>query len=82
MALLSDADRVEVTARWMRENDMETGLVTKADIRAFINAVDQWAEDNAVEYNLAIPLPARVQLNAAQKSRGLALVIEQRFRVV
>ena len=55
--------------------------VTKPDIQAAVNAVDQWIEDNAASFNAALPLPARTALNARQKARLLVEVVRRRFEV-
>lgn len=78
MAALSSADRREVWAEWMRENNAAVG-VTKADLRAAIDALDVWLDANAATINAAIQLPARSALSAAQKARMLTHVIRQRF---
>lgn len=80
MAILSDADRREAWARWMRENQEEIGIL-KADLRAAVNAADQWVEDNQASYNSAIPQPARSAMTDKQKARLLFYVVDKRFGV-
>lgn len=80
MAILSDADRREAWARWMRENQEEIGI-PKADLRAAVNAADQWVEDNQASYNSAIPQPARSAMTDKQKARLLFYVVDKRFGV-
>jgi hypothetical protein len=53
--------------------------LSKADLRAAMNAADAWADTNAAAYNSALPLPARTTLTATQKARLLLAVIRQRF---
>ena len=81
MAVLADGDRVECWADWMREVSagQEACGITKVDLRAAVNATDDWINTNAAAYNLAFPLAARANLTAAQKARLLALVIRKRF---
>ena len=81
MAVLLDADRVECWAGWMREvsANHEACGITKADLRAAINAADDWINTNAAAYNLALPLAARTSLTASQKARLLVLVLSKRF---
>lgn len=67
MAVLSDEERRRTTAQWMRAN-LEAVSITKADLRAAVNATDQWIDDNASAYNLALPQPARGALSATQKT--------------
>lgn len=84
MAVLSDNDRELVTAEYMRTltPNAETifGL-SKVELRAAINAADQWADDNAASFNTAIPQPARGALTAKQKARLLVWVVERRWRI-
>lgn len=80
MAVLPDADRQAVCAGWMRE---PTGplAVTKAQLRAAVDAIDSWVDSNALTFNLAIPQPARNALTARQKAWLLMTVIKRRFEV-
>ena len=80
MAVLSDADRAAATAEWQRLNDESIGI-TKADLRAAINAVDDWVVANASSFNTAIPQPARGALSARQKAWLLWYVVNKRFAV-
>lgn len=67
MAVMSSEERRRVWAQLMRVNT-ETMSITKADLRAAVDATDQWIEDNSSAYNLAIPQPARGALSATQKT--------------
>lgn len=81
MAVLSDADRAQVWARAMRhwsQAGEPLGALTKAELRAAVNAVDAWADSNAAAFNSAIPQPARAQLTASQKAILLAYVCLRR----
>lgn len=80
MAVLSDPNRVAVWTDWMREN-AESCSITKTDLRAAVNAADDWANSNAASYNTAIPQPARNALTSAQKARILSYVILKRWQV-
>lgn len=80
MAVLPAQARFEVWAEFMRGR--ETGTVTnllKADIRAAVDALDDFMDANAATINAAIPLPARSRLTAKQKARLLTLVIYRRY---
>lgn len=84
MAVLSDADREAVWASFMETASpfLETLFgMSKVDIRAAVNALDQWAEDNAAAVNSAIPQPARGAMTAKQKARLLVWVIERRWKI-
>lgn len=78
MAVLSDADRRDVWAEWMRVN-RENVAVTKQNLRAALDAIDAWVDANAASLNAAIPQPARAGLTAQQKARLLTMVIQRRF---
>jgi len=55
--------------------------ITKADLRAAVNAVDDWINTNAAAYNTAIPQPARGALTASQKAELLSAVALRKFEV-
>lgn len=82
MAVLSDQDRLEgcseYTSALSRLRDTITGL-TKADVRAAFNALDQYLHDNAVAINSTIPQPARSNLTSAQKAGLMKVVIDKRY---
>lgn len=83
MAVLPDADRAAVNGNFMQElSDAHTPTsLLKSDLRAAVNAIDDWVNANAVAFNLAIPLPARTQLTAKQKAQILFFVVRRRFEV-
>lgn len=80
MAALSNADRALVVQLIMRNHDQRSLPcgITKAELRAAVNAADDWADTNAGAYNTALPLPARTTLSAAQKGFLLAYVVVRR----
>lgn len=85
MAVLSDNNRAAVCAQLQDEvSNVREALsgVTKADLRAAVNAVDAWVEANAAAYNSAIPQPVRGALTAKQKARLLYLVSLKRLGVL
>lgn len=83
MAVLSNADRLAIWARYM--SDASAGAipipVNKADLRAAIDAIDGWIDANAAAFNAAIPQPARGALTAREKASLLTYVIRRRFEV-
>jgi hypothetical protein len=83
MAILPDADRALVDQAF--QSDLSSArtpcTLSKAELRAAINAIDQWADDNASEFNQAIPLPARTALTGKQKAELLFRVVRRRFEV-
>lgn len=81
MAVLSDGERQGLWAAWMRENRSPVGSLTKAQLRAAVDAIDNWVEDNATSFNQAIPQPARSVLTAKQKIDLFLYVVRRRFEV-
>jgi hypothetical protein len=81
MALLTDAQRREAWAEWMRAN-LDTIGISKADLRAAIDAVDGWVDGNTTSFNTSIPQPARNSLSAKQKALLLLYVVDKRFKVL
>jgi hypothetical protein len=82
MAVLSDADR-ELVHRSFEDDQFNrprtpTSL-SRADIRAAVNAIDDYFDANASNINSAIPQPARGMLTAQQKARLFVWVIERRY---
>lgn len=82
MAVLSNADRHEIMADAIRKNGQEAGTpfgLSKPELLAAINAIDDWVNANAAAFNTAIPQPARGVLTAARKARLLAFVAMKRY---
>lgn len=78
MAELTNAQRRDVYARFMREN-REPFTLAKASLRLAVDAADAWLDANAASFNTAIPQPARAALSTAQKARLLSMVALKRF---
>jgi len=82
MAALSENDRVDTWATYMRQVDNnESFSITKQSLKEAVDAVDQWVDDNTTSFNLAIPQPARSNLTAKQKAKLLMYVVRKRFEV-
>lgn len=81
MAEMQDAERRHVWAEAMQEwsNNGETVALTKADLRAAVNAIDTWLNSNAAGLNAALPQPARGTLTTSQKARLLQIVVARRY---
>lgn len=78
MAVLDDAARAALWAQFMRDN-RETCAVTKPDLRAAVNALDDFLNTKATEVNNALPAAARTGLTTQQKARLLAYVVIRRW---
>ncbi len=82
MAVLSDPDRAEACAEYMRDRSQARDAfsgVTKADIRAAVNALDDYLNTNAAAINTAIPQPARGNLTTTQKALLMQFVVSRRY---
>lgn len=78
MAVLANSDRVEAWALYMREQ-LGAVAVTKQDLRAAVDALDDFMDTNAGAINAAIPQPARGGLTTSQKALLLMYVVKQRY---
>ena len=84
MAALSDADRNAIYAKFMSESSSDhdhLGDMLKVDLRAVVNAVDQWIDDNAASFNNALPQPGQTELTTKQKVKIFVEVAERRWEV-
>ena len=70
MATLPGLDRYRIYRGLMRywSNVWEPIGVNKADLKAAVDATDEWIEDNQVSYNSALPNPFKTQATQAQKT--------------
>lgn len=82
MAVLPANERSAVSADYQRyKSDARESIpITKAQLRAAIDAIDDWLEANAAALNAAIPQPARGALNAQQKLDLILRVLNRRVR--
>lgn len=74
MAVLSEQDRFDTWADWMRQNTA-TVAVSKTDLRAAFDAIDDWFDTNAATLNNALPVAARTGLTTGQKAALLSAVV-------
>jgi hypothetical protein len=82
MAVLLDTIRTEISNLFQTAVSARLEPVTgldRDDLKAAVDAADQWVEDNKVAYNNALPLAARTNLTASQKSQILTYVVERRY---
>lgn len=80
MAVLSDNDRQALWADFMRNFPAgETCGITKTQLRAAVDGLDDYLNTNASAINQAIPQPARGALTTAQKARLLQFVVAKRY---
>ena len=83
MAVLTETDRQEIWAEFQNKssNIWELLGLSKADLRAAVDATDQWIEDNQASFNNALPTAAKTALTAKQKVRLFLAVAQKRFDV-
>ncbi len=83
MAVLGDNDRVTMVQKFAQDmSGTRTAVsIVKADMRAAVNAIDDWVQANASAFNTAIPQPARGALTTQQKAKLLWYVVQRRFEV-
>lgn len=83
MPNMTEADRQACWREFMEQtsnaHELYAQPLTKADIRAAVDAIDQWLTDNAASGNQAIPQPARGGLSAAQKARMQSIIVLKRW---
>lgn len=76
---LDATNRFQVWAQSMRESALgSVPGITKQDLRAAVDAADDWIEANAASYNSALPQPFRGNANLAQKTLLLCWVAMRR----
>ena len=81
MAVLSDSDRQTAAREWIRKMFEELGATANLDtvqIKAALDAADDWLETVLAAYNLALPVPFRANATVPQKAALLAMVTLKR----
>lgn len=78
MAILSAENRRRIWAHVMRQSALVPGDVTKPQLRAAVDAADDWVDNNAAAFNSALPAAFRAAATAEQKAELLAFVIMRR----
>ncbi len=84
MAVLANNNRKALWAKLMSTLSSRRevhGTLTKADLRAVVDAVDSWIDVNSASFNSALPAKARTELTAKQKAELLMEVIKHRWEV-
>jgi hypothetical protein len=81
MAVLPDADRIEIWREMMSDlsSRREATPFLKDELKAAVDAVDQWVSDNQASYNAALPEPFKSAASAAQKALLMQYVVERRY---
>jgi hypothetical protein len=83
MAVLPDGDRQLIVKNYSSDiSALRVAFdVRQPDLKAAVDAVDLWVDNNTAAYNAAIPLPARTQMTTQQKAQLLMYVVRRRFEV-
>jgi hypothetical protein len=84
MAALPDADRIEITAKLQRLAQwlaISCGI-TKADLKAAVDATDDWIEANQTSFNNALPTAAKNNLSLTQKTLIFSYVALKRAGIL
>ncbi len=70
MAVMDTTNRLRTWSQAMRDWPRTVGMpnVTKTELRAAVNATDDWLEANQPSFNAALPLSFRSQASVAQKA--------------
>lgn len=71
---LTPTERDQVWRAFMRVVDDEPCPFTKAQLRAAVDAADDWATANAASFNSALPAAFRAAASSAQKAALLGFV--------
>ena len=81
MAASPDEKRIAAWVELMQKLSSEGQAIgiTKADLRAAVDAIDNFLESNVTAINNAFPQPSRSSLTTAQKARILAAVTLYRY---
>lgn len=85
MAVLSDADRIAAARQWIQRAFVElntTATLNGAQIKAAVDAADDWADANAASYNSALPTTFRNTATVDQKTLLLSYVILHRAGIL
>lgn len=80
MAVLSEAERWRIFAQLMRGLPSSLGgwPVTKAELRAAVDATDAWIDANQAAFNTALPQPFRTAASAELKTYLFCFVAMRR----
>ena len=87
MAVMTSQERNNVCISVMRQEKINLKLddprlnITKAELRAAVDALDTYLNDNAATINNALPVAARTNLTSAQKAALMMYVISRRYLV-
>ncbi|PWK81726.1 hypothetical protein C8D88_116138 [Lentzea atacamensis] len=79
---LDATGRARVWAHAMRNWTGSLSGVTKSDLQAAVNAIDDWVDTNQASFNTALPLAFRTNASAAQKALLFCFVLMRRVSIL
>lgn len=82
MAVLDATNRLRLGNEWMRRQTETLAGVTKADLRAAVDATDTWIDSNQSSYNTALPVAFRTNATLAQKTLLFCYVAMRRAGIL
>lgn len=84
MAVLTEQERQEVWVGTMNmfSRSRQSLNITKSELRATIDGLDNYIETNQSAINSAIPQPARAELSSSAKAEIFAYVSLKRYGVI
>jgi hypothetical protein len=77
VAALDETSRARTWAHWMRKN-LESCGFTKTDLRAALDATDNWIDSNQASFNSALPAAFRTTATTPQKTLLFCFVAMRR----
>ena len=75
MAVMTDPDRQLCFADYMRNQTAAVGALVKSELRAAVDAADQWCSDNQASYLAALPSAFTTPSTADQDAKVLVDVL-------
>ena len=82
MGVLDTAGRLQARHDFVYEDREAAGVpLSKAELLAAIDAVDDWVNDNTVAFNNALSIAAKTNLTTKQKAKLLRVVLKRRWEV-
>lgn len=78
MAAMSETNRFRCWAQYLRAEASLPQGITKADVRAAVDAADDWADTNQTSFNNALPAAFKTAASTTQKTVLLMYVLMRR----
>lgn len=80
MAVLGAGDRAIAWAKFM-EDRLCPGEISKAELLAAVDAIDDWVESKSASFNSALDVAFRTAATEKQKAALLLAVVDKRYNV-